>query len=661
MNLKRTAKCFTVSIVLFALSGFVQKADTSASWLRFPFKKAGLTERQAAAHLLNRFTFGPVPGEVDEVLAIGLEKWFNQQLNATMDDSALNRRLLGYDALTMHAEDIVNTYLSNGQVLALAKKEGLTLNNTDISAAGKKQYNAQLQQYMQEKGLKPQIELERQLINQKILRAAYSNNQLQEVMTDFWFNHFNVSLTKGACQPLVLPFERDAIRPNALGFFDHLLQATAHHPAMLEYLDNASSVSNNNPKGQRQNNLKNIRQELHNGNMDSSANNNAVFKNKNNKGNQGLNENYAREIMELHTLGVDGGYTQTDVTELARVLTGWTVYPMIKDSPGRALIEKAGGEEKLKEKGFITDHAFLYRPDKHDEGEKTFLGHPLPSNGGYQEGVQMLELLAHHPSTAHFIATKLAVHFVGDHPSETLIKSMADAFTLSGGDIKKVLLAMVNSKEFWMNDAGNVKIKSPFELAISAVRATKTDISQPFQLFMWCGKMGQKFYYYPVPTGFPDAGSFWINTGSVLNRMNFGLAFATHKIPGINPELAALTNYQEPESMSDAVQVYSNLLLPERDNSNNIKRLIPLLTQKDLQQRLTGNVHNSMEDPLMPMQEATSWQDNQVRTKAIRQMENKALKPNNSQDVVVTLQQGTNNIIAQVTGLILGSPEFQKK
>ena len=659
-------KCFTVGIILFIFSGFIQKNnfETAQTHLKFPYKKAGLTKQEAAAHILNRFTFGPMPGQINDVVKMGLEKWFTTQLNEILDDSDLQKKLSGYDALTLTNEQIINTYPNPGQLVQLAKKNNLILNNTDTSTKGKQGYKEQLKQMMDQYGYKPITELERQLINQKIIRAAYSNNQLQEVMTDFWFNHLNVSLTKNQCLQYVLPYERDAIRANALGNFGDMLLATAKHPAMLEYLDNASSVSNNNLLAQKQLNsptAKRLQEKMEEMMNDTSLKNIAVAKQFfNNRKTQGLNENYAREIMELHTLGVDGGYTQNDVTQLARALTGWSIMPLLNEGIGKSLIEKSGGIEKMKARGFIIEDGFLYKPDKHDEGEKIILNEKLNSNSGYEEGVKMIHVLANHPSTAKFIARKLAVRFVSDSPSEALINKIASAFLQSKGNIKLVLTAIVNSDEFWQADARREKIRSPFELAISAVRATKADIQQPFQLFLWCTKMGQKFYYYQAPTGFPDKASYWINTGSLLNRMNFGLAFATEKISGIKINLAALNDNHEPESIEAALNIYSNLLLPERDNTNNIKRLIPLISDNNLEKKIQVASTSTNADASLTEDPYTNMSEKRKQRLAI-QNERAVLNKNNSKPLTMVYAAGNNNMIAQVAGVIIGSPEFQRK
>ncbi len=560
-----------------------------------PYKKFGYTPQQAAARLLDRFSFGAKPGQVEAVVNMGLENWLAQQLAANQPNEALNKRLAAFKTLSLTNDTIVNTYLNTGQVIRLATRKGLI--NRDSIKGDQKEYREQVRVIMEQEGYKPIQELHRELVNQKVLSAAYSNNQLQEVLTDFWFNHFNVSVTKNQCQQFVYTYERDAIRPNVLGRFKDLLLATAQHPAMLEYLDNASSVSiKNNPRA----------------NM--AAPRNA----------RGLNENYAREVMELHTLGVDGGYTQADVTAVARALTGWTVMPLAKDGPARNILERLNPTQ-LERRGFVMKGDFLFRADQHDNEPKTILNKNFAANGGYQEGVDVLTMLAEHPSTAQFICTKLATRFVSDTPSAALIKNMVKTFQSTDGNIKAVLRTMVYDPAFWKKSISHEKVKSPFEMVISAVRATNAQIIQPFQLFNWCTKMGQRFYYYQAPTGFPDRASNWINTGALLNRMNFGLAFASQKIPGVRMDLAALNNYHEPESAIDALTVYSNILLPQRDHSANIKRLIPLVNDEGVDEKISKAA---------------------TVDKAAEQM---------------TFDKGTKNRLSQVVGIIIGSPEFQRK
>lgn len=639
----RTSYKYLTWVVLMAgsillLSSFLNDYPHGAA-SGFPYKQSGLTKRQAAAHLLSRFTYGATPQALDEAEKMGLEKWFRQQLSAELEDDSLNQLLKPYDALKLSNEEIVNTYPKGGQVLRMAVKDGIV--DKDSVKTDRKEYKDLLQNYMQQKGLKPEQELFRQFINQKVLRAAYSNNQLQEVMTSFWFNHFNVSITKNDCAQFIPAYERDVIRPNALGKFSDLLLATAKSPAMLYYLDNFSSSGVQNPpvnaaNRPRQQLLKNLQADS--GSMQTQA----LKKIQAAKKAQGLNENYAREVMELHTLGVDGGYTQQDVTQAARVLTGWAVYPMgtYGNNAVKQRLDNASSEQ-LEKRGFVREGDFLFSANRHDHTEKTVLGKHFGPDGGYQEGVDLLEMLAHQPATAKFISRKLAVRFVSDNPSQQLINQMAKTFLDKDGDIKMVLLTMVSSPEFWNASALREKTKSPFELAIGAVRSLHAEILQPYQLFNWINKMGEKMYYYQAPTGFPDKGQYWINTGALLNRMNFGLALASGRIPGVKVDLAALNNNHEPESANAALVTYSQLIMPERDLETTIKRLTPMLNDPELVKKVD---HASAK--------TTPVQTNGMMTDG---------QPKPVVKSAALIQNGNNTMLAQVVGVIIGSPEYQRR
>lgn len=650
MSLQRMFKTFTIG-ALFTMGAAFTNNKNGLPEIKMPYKKAGLTQQQAAAHLLNRFSYGIQPRQVEEVVKMGLEKWLQQQLEADLPDSALDRRLQSFESLSLSNEKIVNTYLTPAQVIRVAVRNKLipadSINNTD-----RQKYRDQLRLIQEKEGFKPVQELHRQLINQKVLRAAYSNNQLKELLTDFWFNHFNVSLTKGQSQQFVMTYERDAIRPYVLGNFKDMLLATAKHPAMLEYLDNALSVSNDNERSLRQQNntmLRAARERVEARLNDSSMPGAALVQQAvAARRTQGLNENYAREVMELHTLGVDGGYGQKDVTEVARALTGWTVKPMYKEGPAKQLVENLNTIQ-LERRGLTIEGDFLFRGDKHDENPKTILGKEFNGKGGYQEGVQVLEMLSEHTSAANFIATKLARRFVADEPSTEIVKAIAATFRETGGNIKAMMITMVNHPDFWSRNALREKVKSPFEFAISAIRATKAQVMQPFQIYSWCIKMGQRFYYYQAPTGFPDRANFWINSGSLLNRMNFGLALATQKIPGVRMNLLALNNHHEPESADDALRIYSKLLLPERNHEENIKRLTAMIRDAQVEQKIneavskikTEMVEDEMEEQGSEKQGTMNGEGNKTQV-------------NNTMNI-------TAATVAQVVGIIIGSPEFQRK
>ncbi len=613
----------------------------------------GLTKQQAAAHLLSRFTMGATPGQVDAVVKQGLENWFVEQLSAAIPETDMVNRLpeANYPALQMSNEQLVNHYVNAGQALRLAVKNQL-INKDSLQALNKPEYRSQLLQLMKQQGQEPLQELNRQLINQKIIRAAYSPNQLKEVLTDFWFNHFNVSLSKGASQHFVLSYERDAIRPYVTGNFYDLLIHTAQHPAMLEFLDNVGSVSNNNELSKKREQslaARKVKQRMESMAADTANPRNAEMKQALARASmQGLNENYAREVMELHTMGVDGGYTQQDVTQVAKALTGWTVRSLDKDGAAAKMVQAAGPIAKIAEKDNVTVDDFLFRANRHDEGEKNILGKMYPANGGYQEGVQVLQQLASHPSTAAFISKKLAVRFIKDTPSVQIVEQMTATFLKTGGNIRAVLVTMVNHPDFWEAGALREKVKSPFELAISAIRATGADVQQPFQINNWITRMGQRLYFYAAPTGFPDRGNYWINTGSLLNRMNFGLAFATGKIPGVKLDLLALNQHHEPESAEDALQTYSSILLPERNQEANIRRLTSLLKETGLEEKIRQAANRQ---PVISGDEMNEGMEANRRNEV--QQKNQA--DANRQ------QASTTGILQQVTGVIIGSPEFQRR
>ena len=669
--MKRFIKPFyTVFALLVAgvlLSSFLLRPMGHAPAFSFPYKKAGLTDRQAAAHLLSRFTYGATPGDVDRVVNMGLEKWFAEQLEAKQADDTLTQLLNDYDAIKLSNQEVVNLYPRNPQILRMAIRDGY-LDKDSVNKGDRQKYRDQIAAYMKEKNIRPEQELFRQFYNQKILRAAYTNNQLQEVLTDFWFNHFNVSMTKNDCSQYIPAYERDVIRPNALGDFEKILLATAKSPAMLYYLDNFTSMAADNPadnpraaraRKQYENNMILLAE-------DTSASAQALKKAQQARKSRGLNENYAREVMELHTLGVDGGYTQKDVTEAARVLTGWTVYPMNDYYGGGAKkqLERLG-EDRMQKQGFVRDGDFMFAATRHDKNTKTVLGKTFRGDG-YEEGVELLKMLAHHNSTAQFICKKLAVRFVNDNPSKALVDKMAKTFLAKNGSVPEVLITMVSAPEFWNKEALREKTKSPFELAISSVRTLDAKIRQPYQLYQWITRMGQKMYFYQAPTGFPDNGKYWINTGSLLNRMNFGLALASNRIPGVQVDLSALNNHHEPESAEAALATYGKMIMPERNLEASIKRLTPLLNDPELDKKV-DEAAGKTTTPQQAMMDTNNSDDANVMDEASglmpKQKKNGKPGKNNPRRDAYAMQsaKGTNNMLSQVVGIIVGSPEFQRK
>jgi uncharacterized protein (DUF1800 family) len=333
----------------------------------------------------------------------------------------------------------------------------------------------------------PQQVVYRDLAEAKVLRAVYSNRQLEEQLDDFWYNHFNVFADKGADRYLVTEYERDAIRPHVLGKFRALLEATAKSPAMLFYLDNWQSVGPDAPQPRGQGN----------------------------KARRGLNENYGRELMELHTLGVDGGYTQKDVTEVARCFTGWTI-----NQPQR------GGK-------------FTFNARLHDKDEKVVLGVTIPAGGGEGDGEKVLDILAHQPATARFISKKLAMRFVADDPPAALVDRMADTFLKSDGDIRQVMAVMIGAREFWSVGAYRSKVKSPLEMVASSVRAVSGDVDVAFPLVNQVAQLGEPLYRKLEPTGYSNSSTQWANSAGLMARMNFALQLASNKVPGVKVGAAA--------------------------------------------------------------------------------------------------------------------------
>ncbi|MFL6203248.1 MAG: DUF1800 domain-containing protein [Thermoanaerobaculia bacterium] len=534
--------------------------------IHLPWKEAGLTEREAAAHLLNRFAYGPRPGEVEAVVKLGLDRWLEHQLAADLPDRELDRRLDRLPALEMSASEIARTYPPPGLLLMEARRAGVIregdmkeLENVE-EEGDKKERRREVLRWAEQQGYRSQRELAGQLMTQKLWRAVESENQLAEVMTDFWFNHFNVSMTDNQSRGHLLSYERDAIRPNALGEVRDLLGATARHPAMLLYLDNAQSTANEGapttferriPRRREPEETRRVRP-------------------------TGLNENYARELLELHTLGVDAGYTQQDVVEVARAFTGWTIMP---PGPRREMIERR--MTGARRAGFQQEGEFLFRADAHDSGAKTVLGRKLPAGRGIEDGEAVLDLLAVHPATAKHLATKLAVRFVSDEPSPALVDRLAAVYLKSGGQVKPMLQAIAESPEFW-GSVGD-KIKSPFELAVSAVRGLGGDVRDPRESLRWIADMGQKLYAYQAPTGYPDRAAAWVNTGSLVNRMNFGLQLAAGRVRGVDFDLNGGT-----ASRDEALRVYAERLLPGRDLDPALALLQPMVDDPGLPKKVEG-------------------------------------------------------------------------
>jgi uncharacterized protein (DUF1800 family) len=557
------------AICISAYAAKTSPATPSAFAARIP-------NDQKILHALNRLTFGPRPDDFETVKKLGLKKWIDLQLHPDRmaENPALESKLAPLDTLRMTSAEMARNYpppqlikaMVEGKIpypadaerrlmiqkLARRYKNQLgqddgerpTLENVGLTEqqqrvlrkgtpeAKLKVFDALLDEQKDEvleampqgariqlftvsppdlrrkiqKTTGPQAVITQDLMESKLLRAIYSQRQLEEVLTDFWYNHFNVFLDKGADRYLVTSYERDVIRPHVLGKFKDLLLATAESPAMLFYLDNFQSVNPNGAEGLPRNRRQNIQRPQ-----------------------RGLNENYARELMELHTLGVDGGYTQHDVTEVARCFTGWSI-----QAP------RQGGGFEFKER-------------LHDPGEKRVLGVRIPAGGGIDDGLRVLDILAHHISTARFISKKLATRFVADNPPQSLIDKMARTFRDKDGDIRAVLATLFNAPEFWSQGAYRAKLKSPLELVASSVRALHADVDFSFALSQQLAQLGEPLYRKQEPTGYTNAGQEWMNSAALLGRMNFGVALASNRIPGVKVSAARFGDDDNPDAIARAL------------------------------------------------------------------------------------------------------------
>jgi uncharacterized protein (DUF1800 family) len=669
------APSFTaMRLALLALAlGCALTLSAAVSEPRMPYAQAGLDAEAAAAHLLARFTFGARPGEAARVAEEGLERWLDRQLDARLRETTLDARLNAMPAMRLSADEIARTYPPAGRVLTEALAAGVVA-RPDSGALRDLYRSGDFQRFMDQRGYRPERELGQQLGAQKLLRARYAENQLQEVLTDFWFNHFNVAAQDGPARPHLLAYERDAIRPRVLGDFRALLGATAKHPAMLLYLDNAQSVA---PEGtattmQRRvagyENARGLRgavarRRIQQGRAQMRRDSAALVAQipdslrdrlMEARRRRGVNENYARELLELHTLGVDGGYTQADVENVARAFTGWTVWPSALRRGDNQLEGIERRMERAQGAGFVRDGLFLFRADAHDATAKTILGQRFPEGGGIEEGERVLDLVAAHPGTARHLARKLAVRFVSDAPPEALVAHLADVFTRSRGDLKAVVRAIAYHPEFWSAAAIGGKVKSPFELAMSALRATGAEIEAPGtprgnlalgSLAAWIERMGQPLYRYQAPTGFPDRAEAWLSAGTLAARLGFGLKLATGAVPGVTVPVQQLYGGTLPRDAEAAVTQIAATLLPAY-RTEDLATLTALARDSDAYAaRLADQAPDASADaPMMDTMDDAPARNGRGAAARLDRVPPRDTSP-----------------AAQALGVLLGSPAFQRR
>ena len=493
--------------------------------------RIGDDDCRRAAHVLNRLAFGPRPGEVEHVLSIGIRRWIEEQLHPeTIPDPVADDAISSLPTLSMADAELIEKFEK-------PTREARRFVEKEFGKPGERGEEAEkVSRRMLDELVSPASRPQRvldELTRARLVRAAVSERQLQEVLVDFWMNHFNVFAGKDLDRAFVTSFERDVIRPHLWGCFRNLLLATAKSPAMLVYLDNAQSAAE--PDHRRQ--------------PPSAAGK---------PGGAGLNENYARELLELHTLGVDGGYTQLDVTELARVLTGWSTAPP----------EEGGG--------------FLFRAPLHDVCAKTVLGVGIPAGGGLAEGEDVIARLARHPSTARRIATLLCQRLVADEPPPGLVRRAADRFLATDGDLRETVRTIVESPEFFDTRFERGKVKSPFEYAVSAVRALGAQTDGGPALSRAVAGMGEPLYLCAPPTGYSQTSGAWMNTGALIARWNFAIALAGNRIAGTPVDLVRLV---PPSARTDSRRVAEALeaaLLGNRLSESTRQRIDECVLQSDV-------------------------------------------------------------------------------
>jgi uncharacterized protein (DUF1800 family) len=475
-----------------------------------------VADEAALRHFLSRTSFGATPASLDALRRAGVERYLESQMRPErIDDGAADARLSSFHTLHLSSREIVEEYY---QPVIEARRAAQLAAPAGGPPAAPRPPTPELRDALR----KQRVVLD-ELAEQKLLRAVYSERQLQEVLVDFWFNHFNVFSGKGADRGLITSYERDVIRPHVFGTFRELLGATAESPAMLFYLDNWTSVDPNGPHAPGPTAMRRgARAAMPPANA--------------RRAGRGLNENYARELMELHTLGVDGGYTQQDVIEVARCFTGWTITQ-----------PREGG-------------GFRFDARLHDPGRKLVLGHEI-TGGGKGDGDKVLDLLARHPSTARFIATKLLRRFVADTPPPALVDRVAKRFQETGGDLRETYLAIFRSPEFWSREARAAKVKSPFEFVVSALRTTLADVTDASASVQAVRTLGMPLYGCQTPNGYGDTAETWVNTGALLNRMNFALALVDGRLAGARVDLQALAG---PGDVAAARQALVARLLDDR-------------------------------------------------------------------------------------------------
>jgi len=719
-----------VAIALLAAAAIVM-GILSPSLIRAEAQRSSagrLNEEQRIVHVLNRLGYGARPGDVERVKAMGLENYINQQLSPEkISDPVVQEKVRDLSTLNMTTAELYEKFPQpgqllrqlerrgelpaglaaardnrvqdgggnsmpakqneskagsstksgddemNGQMSAVAKPEaGSTGTSKEIGNGDPRdneKYRQAVQEYYRQNGLQQPQRITAELQASRILRAVYSERQLQEVMVDFWTNHFNVFVGKGADRWLLTSYDRDTIRPNAMGKFSDLLLATAQSPAMLFYLDNFQSVSPNaqsgpgaarRPRAQRDGlpglmmggdrgrqipprpQQDQVMGRYPNGQAPLQSGDARLTQPQNPQNQRrGINENYARELMELHTLGVDGGYSQKDVQEVARCFTGWTIFAPRGGAAATQAMVNGPRAEMLRENA----GKFFFNSRAHDDGEKIVLGHKIPAGGGFKDGLAVLDILAHHPSTARYVATKLVRYFVSDEPPTALVDRVAASFTKSNGDIRETLRTIFFSPEFSSPASYRAKVKRPFELTISAIRTLGGETNGGPQLHQWIARMGEPLYGFQTPNGYSDTSESWVNTGGLLERMNFGLALASNRIPGTRVDLKRFLSNPEPGPSLSKTQI--------------MDRFLSLIIAGDISPKTKETLMKQFNEQPIVVSAKPSENDRMSGSMGNEMMDQQPRRQQRLQ--LARADANITDPVTKIVGLILGSPEFQRQ
>ena len=638
-------RTFSLLSLALAASAMAQTPKSST-----PMQSRELLPEEQIQQALSRLTFGARPSDMAKVRAMGVDSWIDQQLHPErIIDTTAQRLASTYSIFQKPTGDIVRDYTELQQLQRqAARKAGADTTEKRDARREMLAENPQLAQIAQQSQ-----QLVGQLQSAKLARAVTSERQLDEVMVDFWQNHFSVFAGKGQTRLFLAQYERDVIRPNSLGKFRDLLGAVAKSPAMLFYLDNFQSaadsmhptlVARNGRGGRPAVNGRGavigrrprpgalggrgqlppaVQARLEKATPEERA---QILQRVQQQAKRGLNENYARELMELHTLGVDGGYTQKDVQEVARALTGWT-------------FNRATGE-------------FFFNPAVHDAGEKTILGKRFPAGRGMDEGEEVLDMVARAPQTARFISTKLARHFVSDEPPKELVDRCANTFSKTDGDIRETVRCVVTSPEFFSRSAYRAKVKTPFEVVVSALRAVGAQPDPTPRTAQVVARLGQPMFGRQTPDGWPDRADAWMNTGAILNRINFGLSVAGGQVPGAR--LTSWEPYNSVQSLPRGQQVDSVVKYMLGGKVSTDTRQVLMSGENPMLSKAAANDANPDSNlPMMDGRDAARLNAKDAGGKGFPRGRGAAL-PGFGRPVDL---KG----LAQVVGLALGAPEFQRR